>query len=42
LGSLLHIQQTAVHQEGDLLDDGERVGDATGPEIGPKAVDAAS
>ena len=37
--AFLHVEQAAVHEEGDLLDDGERVGDAASPEFGPEAVD---
>src|SRR5690606_31991033 len=36
---LVHVEQTAVHEEGDLLDDGERIGNAAGPEVGPEGVD---
>ena len=33
------VEQPGEHQERDLLDDRERVGDAPGPELGPELVD---
>ena len=33
------VQQPGEHQEGNLLDNGERVGDAAGPEFRPQTVD---
>ena len=33
------IEQTCEHQERNLFDDGERVGDAAGPEAVPEGVD---
>ena len=33
------VEQARKHQEGDLFDDRERVGDAAGPELGPEFID---
>ena len=41
VAGLRDVEQAREHQEGDLLDDGERIGDAAGPEIGPELVDSA-
>jgi hypothetical protein len=41
VGRLHHVEQAREHQERDLLDDRERVGDAAGPELGPELVDVA-
>ncbi len=38
---LRHVQQTGEHQEGDLLDHRQRIGDAAGPELFPQPVDTA-
>ena len=35
------VEQAREHQERDLFDDGQRVSDAAGPELGPELVDAA-
>jgi hypothetical protein len=36
-----HVEQAGEHQERDLLDDGEGVGDPARPELGPQGVDLA-
>ena len=40
-GRLGDVEQPREHQERDLLDDRQRVGDAAGPELFPELVDVA-
>jgi hypothetical protein len=35
----LNVEQTREHQEGDLFDDGQGVGNAAGPKFFPELVD---
>jgi hypothetical protein len=42
LGAFTHVEQAGEHEEGNLFDDGERVGDATRPELFPELIDAAA
>jgi hypothetical protein len=42
VAGLVHVEQAGEHEERDLLDHGQRVGDAAGPELGPQLVDVTS
>ena len=38
VAGLIHVEQAHEYQEGDLLDHRQRIGDATGPELGPEGI----